>query len=160
MEPKSWKQGVSTDSPTIMASSARQMVATGLEPGDDPEDDCISVGDVAKAFLKGEAYGPDERVRYVKYKAYKGAPWRVFRLRKSLYGSADAPHRFYSCLMKWMVAQGFVQASNDKCVYVHPVTRLRVGTHVDDLLVRGKAKHQRSSGSQWMPSLDSKAGDM
>jgi hypothetical protein len=123
----------------MMASSARQLIATGCRDSDDIDDDHISIGDIRSAFLVGEPYKPGDEPRYVKYRAYKGAQWRVYRLRKSLYGSADAPHRFYTRLSKYLEQQGFKQGSNDKCVYTHPDTGLRVGTHVDDLLVRGKA---------------------
>ena len=36
---------------------------------------------------------------------------------------------------------GFEVSENDQCLYVHPKTRMRVGSHVDDLASRGKRKH-------------------
>ena len=36
---------------------------------------------------------------------------------------------------------GFQVTENDQCLFVHPVTKMRVGTHVDDLLSRGRQKN-------------------
>ncbi len=35
---------------------------------------------------------------------------------------------------------GFNVTENDQYLFVHPVTKMRVGTHVDDLLIRGRQK--------------------
>ena len=80
-----------------MSSTIRQMVAMGaplrIVDGDlyldmddeyDVEDDVISIGDIRTAFLFGKEYGPDDRPRYVSYKAHKGAHTRVFRLKGPL----------------------------------------------------------------------------
>ena len=37
---------------------------------------------------------------------------------------------------------GYVQSQNDKCLYIHPVTKHRVGVHVDDLISRGRRSVQ------------------
>ena len=35
--------------------------------------------------------------------------------------------------MHWMTkVQGFEQSKNDVCAFRHPITRLKVGLHVDD----------------------------
>ena len=51
-----------------------------VEHADSYDDDVISIGDIASAFLVGKEYEAADRPRYVSYKAYKGAkrgfgPW-------------------------------------------------------------------------------------
>ena len=78
------------------------------------------------------------------YKAHKHAPLRVFRLKGSLYGQRDAPVRWWETLKEWLINdQGFHQSKNDVCLFRHPVTKLKVGTHVDDIKVKGKRHHTK-----------------
>lgn len=63
MEPKAWRDGVATDSPTMMAASARMLIAMGVKSEADLKDDELSTGDINKAFLKGEEYKPQLRRR-------------------------------------------------------------------------------------------------
>ena len=137
-EPKEWTEHMSLDSPTPAASSLKMMMAMSDETDAEEE---LSVGDVATAFLKGDAYGPSERPRYVVYCAYRGARLRVFQLKGSLYGQRDAPVRWFKTFSGWLVSQGFVQCKNDVCLFKHPVTRVKVLLWVDDNLARGERKH-------------------
>ena len=86
LEPAEWDD--KTDSPTVMSSTIKQLIAMGaqltLVDGDlwldmegeyDAEDDVISIGDIRTAFLFGKEYGPDDRPRYVSYKAHKGGTY-------------------------------------------------------------------------------------
>ena len=70
LEPKEWDS--KTDSPTVLASTVKQLIAMGLEievvhdhAADPDDEDVISVGDIASAFLVGKEYGPEDRPRYV-----------------------------------------------------------------------------------------------
>lgn len=133
MEPAWWKQNTALDAPTARASTSRMLAAVG---GSATEE--LSTGDVKKAFLKGTEYGAGEPQRYTKYRAYKGAPWRVFRLRKSLYGSADAPMRWYQRLKEWLDTKGFKPSEEDCCLFSNATTGARLTTHVDDILLRAE----------------------
>ena len=72
LEPREWSGA--TDSPTVMASTIKMMVAMGTDT-EDPwihtlDDDVISIGDISCAFLEAKDYGPEEQPRHVKYQAY------------------------------------------------------------------------------------------
>ena len=136
----------SIDSPVMATDSVRMFVYSGSQgEGEwhDCEDDCIAAADVDTAFLQGEEYLDSEKDRYVSYKAYKGAEMRVFKLKGSLYGQRDAPIRWFRTLVKYLRDDlGYIQSDNDMCVFRHPVTKHRVGIHVDDVLSRGSRKVQ------------------
>ena len=83
-----------------------------------------------------------DRDRFVAFKASKGSRLRLYKLTGGLYGQKDAPLLWWKTLTKFMVEElGFEVSENDQCLYVHPKTRMRVGSHVDDLASRGKRKH-------------------
>jgi len=136
-EPAEWFEEL--DSPTIMASTTKMLIASGSLTG---EDDVVGVGDVDCAFLKINGYGPNDRDRFVAFKASKGSRLRLYKLTRGLYGQKDAPLLWWKTLTKFMVEElGFEVGTNDPCLYVHPKTRMRVGAHVDDLASRGRRKH-------------------
>ena len=86
-EPAEWTAGMPLDSPTPASSSIKMMLAMSDETS---EEEDLSVGDVATAFLNGEEYSETDRARYVVYREYRGSRLRVFRLRGSLY-DCEAP---------------------------------------------------------------------
>ena len=136
-EPADWFEEL--DSPTIMASTTKMLIASGSLTG---EDDVVGVGDVDCAFLKINGYGPLDRDRFVAFKASKGSRLRLYKLTGGLYGQKDAPLLWWKTLTKFMVEElGFEVGTNDPCLYVHPKTRMRVGAHVDDLASRGRRNH-------------------
>ena len=150
MEPKEWDS--KTDSPTAMTSTVRQLVAMGVAPTSsgmtDIDDDVISVGDISTAFLLGDEYKEGEVDRYVSYKAYPTAHKRVFKLKGSLYGQRDAPHRWWATLTSWLQSEGWVPSTNDPSMYHYPAQQgkgnphgamagMTICTHVDDILTRG-----------------------
>ena len=85
------------DSPTALASTVKTLVAMGLLPSDTVHDDVISIGDIllSTAFLFAKEYGPDDKPRYVGYKAHKHASLRIFQLLGPLYGQRDASHKWW-----------------------------------------------------------------
>ena len=150
LEPKEWDG--KTDSPTAMTSTVRQLVAMGVTPTSDGmihiDDDVISVGDISTAFLLGDEYKEGEVDRYVSYKAYPTAHKRIFKLRGSLYGQRDAPHRWWATLTSWLETEGWVPSTNDPSLYHYPAKQgkgvkhgamagMTICTHVDDILTRG-----------------------
>ena len=145
MEPADWTG--KSDSPTALASSIKMLVAMGVDPKDvdivTVDDDIISAGDISTAFLMANEYGPDEMPRYVGYKAYKGAKLRIFQLKGPLYGQRDAGYRWWESISEWLLEQGFIRSYNDKCMFVNPVTHMRLGIHVDDIIARGSRRQTR-----------------
>ena len=137
-EPKELTKHMSLDSPTPAASSLKVMLAMSDETATKEE---LSIGDVATAFFKGDAYDSSERPRYVVYCAYRGARLRVFQLKRSLCGQRDAPVRWFKTFSEWLTSQGYVQCKNDVCLFIHPITRVKVLLWVDDNLARGERKH-------------------
>ena len=138
-EPAEWTAGMPLDSPTPASSSIKMMLAMSDETSEEEE---LSVGDVATAFLKGEEYSETDRPRYVVYREYRGSKLRVFRLRGSLYGQRDAPIRWFDTIRKWLVLEkGFTQCKNDVCLFRHPVTRVKLLLWVDDIFARGVRNH-------------------
>ena len=73
-EPPEWDHG-SNASPVAFNSTIRTLL---FGKGGGP-DDVISSIDVSVAFLQSDDYGPDDLVRYVSYRPYKGA--RDYRWR-------------------------------------------------------------------------------
>ena len=69
-EPAEWFDSEELDSPTIMESTTKMLIAGGSLTGED--DDVVGVGDVDCAFLKINGYGPMDRDRFVAFKASKG----------------------------------------------------------------------------------------
>jgi hypothetical protein len=133
LEPRDWCER--TDAPVVKPSSARMLLALSTQ-GDG--DDVIGIADVSGAFCQGEEYQAGERPRVVKLVPFKGAEPIVMQLRGSLYGQRDASLRWFLTIEQYLESQGFKSGSNDRCVFYHPLTKLIVAVHVDDILARGK----------------------
>ena len=54
-----------------------------------------------------------------------------------IYGQRSASLRFYKTMADWLHSEGFESGENEPCLFVHPITKLRVVTWVDDLMLRG-----------------------
>ena len=145
MEPIEWSG--KTDSPTAMAATIKMLVAMGIDEQDMDivvvDDDVVSSGDIRSAFLQADDYGMGEVYRIVGYKAHKGAKLRLFQLLGPLYGQRDAGYKWWESLSKWLISIGFVRSDNDKCVFAHPITRMKLAIHVDDILARGSRKQTK-----------------
>ena len=142
MEPQEWTG--KKDSPTVMLSTVRTLLAMGTDRSDPDiaceDDDVVSIGDIRTAFLLAKAFGLEEAARYVALKAHKGAHKRLFQLTGPLYGQRDAGYRWWETLCEFLIEQGFQQSKNDLCMFSHPVTKMRLGVHVDDIIARGSRK--------------------
>ena len=53
-------------------------------------------------------------------------------LKKSLYGTRDAPANWEATILRVMTLLGFVQGRSNSCLYFHPVRGIRVEVHGDD----------------------------
>jgi hypothetical protein len=100
--------------------------------------DIISSIDVSTAFLQADLYPTEAAPRYVYYQE-GNLPRQYYRLRGCLYGQRTAPKEWFVTLSTWLLSQGFVQGQNDPCAFVHPITKLKLATVVDDILCRGSA---------------------
>ena len=177
LEPKEWAD--KTDSPTVLASTVKQLIAMGLEVevvehADPDDDDVISIGDIASAFLVGKEYEAADRPRYVSYKPYKGAKLRVFQLLGSLYGQRDASYRWYMSLTEWLESEGYKQCQNDKCLFsgngqgqskcddsvMFEGNGIALAVHVDDILTRGSRRATKLFWSKIQGKFDLKGWDI
>ena len=81
MEPKEWFD--TTDSPTALPSSIKTLVACGNNYGF-LDDDEISIGDISIAFLKANSFSPEDRARWVAFRADRVAELKLWRLTGGL----------------------------------------------------------------------------
>ena len=130
-EPAEWDLR-SNVSPVVFPSTIKTLL---FRAG--PAEDVISSIDVSVAFLQADRYGPDEKPRYVSYRAYPGGPMYMFKLLGPIYGQRSAPRAWYETLTTWLVKEmGYRQAQNDPCLFTHQNGHCLV-IHVDDILCRG-----------------------
>lgn len=133
-EPLEWIT-MKTDSPVASSDTVRMMVFSGEQI--DGLEETLSTCDADTAFLQSSTYNEDEVDRYLTIKEHKDAVRRVFKQLGSFYGQKDASARWFLTLVPELLKLGFEQGSNDKCVFRHPESKIRVAIHVDDFLVRG-----------------------
>ena len=75
--------------------------------------------DLKTAFLQGEAYDLDRRVIHVQLPTDIGLPpYLVGLCTRSVYGLADAPHRWWNRLDKFLISLGIQPTRADRCTYV------------------------------------------
>ena len=101
------------------------------------EEETIATCDAVTAFRQSDKFGPEEIDKYVGYKQHKDSGLRVFKLLGSLYGMVDASMRWFETITPYLKEVGFIQGSNDKCIFYNPNTKVRIALHVDDYLCRG-----------------------
>ena len=121
---------------------AVQAAVDTVDAVEDEDDDCISIDDWSQALLQALSFDEDLPPKFVSYRPYKGAKLRIFKLLGSLYGMSQAPTDWYKTLHGWMEQIGFIRSENNKAVWYHP-RRLKVGSHVDACIARGKRKLHR-----------------
>ena len=91
----------------------------------------IRQADVVTAYLN--AAMPDEV--YVKLPSICGDdPTLVRRLLRALYGHPKAGNLWNFDFVNFMLGEGFLQCSRDKCLFFHPTLFFLVVLYVDDLL--------------------------
>ena len=62
---------------------------------------------------------------------------KVGLLRKSLYGTRDAPANWEAAIKEVMLKIGFVQAKSNSCLYYHEEGQIRIEVHGDDFTAVG-----------------------
>ena len=118
-----------------------------------PRSDVISVNDVSVAFLHSDSYPREQVPRYVSYEKYKESVASIFQLFGPIYGQRAASREWYFTVAKWLTSEeiGFKQGLNEPCLFVNPVTGVKLVIYCDDFLVRGSgvesAKFHTSLGA-------------
>ena len=160
--------GKNIDSPVASMSAVRILLFMGGE-----EYDVIASGDITKAFLKADDYGPEEEDRFVTFREYRGGPQHVWRLKGPLYGSKDSPYRWWDSFVKFVTqvqtlvehgfdpkdkegksiemnnlintaASNFERGVNEPCIFYNKHTGMRIALYVDDVITRGSEKETRA----------------
>ena len=95
---------------------------------------CILFVDVKKAHF----WSPVRRRLLVELPVEAGeGPNKVGLLKRSLYGTRDAPSNWEHAIKKVMTDLGFVQGISNPCLYFHELHDLRCNVHGDDFTVVG-----------------------
>ena len=104
-----------------------------------PLDQCLVFLDIKKAHFWADA----RRRLLVELPKEAGIDVRKYvgLLRKSLYGTRDAPANWEATILKVMTLLGFVQGRSNSCLYYHSTRGIRVEVHGDDFTGLG-AKDQ------------------
>ena len=68
-----------------------------------------------------------------------------FKLNKALYGLKQSPRLFQQTLSGVFLELGFVPTISDTCIYVHPTSKIRILTVVDDCIIEGNDEHMRTA---------------
>ena len=111
--------------------------------------------DIKSAFLKGEEFGPEERVLYLANIKTKHAdeptlPFSSFglcRVKKGIFGLADSPRRWYQRLNKAVLKRGWKLSALDNAMWMlwssdgSTLEGIMI-SHVDDLLMGGNSRAQ------------------
>ena len=132
--PSWWRVG-STDSPVVATAGLRVLIFRRDKQAGRRE--ILSQFDFDAAFLQANGFADTEPTRHVSYKPHPGYPEQIYELTGPLYGSDDAPMRFFNTVAPWIIGMGFTQGQNDPCMFTNETTGVQVGLHVDDGLVRG-----------------------
>ena len=78
----------------------------------------------------------------------------VGRLKRSLYGTRDAPLNWELTIRKIMMKLGFTQGKSNPCIYYHKKRDLRTVVHGDDFTTAGSYENikwlHESLGKEWM----------
>ena len=78
----------------------------------------------------------------------------VGRLKRSLYGTRDAPLNWELTIRKIMIKLGFTQGKSNPCIYYHEKRDLRTVVHGDDFTTAGSYENikwlHESLGKEWM----------
>jgi hypothetical protein len=112
-------------------------------------------GDIKTAFLQGsqselqdELYGePTPEVR----RLLNMKDYQILRLAKAVYGLLNAPKQWFNSLCEFLISDGWIQHSLDKCLFKRVGSCGNVvgylGVHVDDILCSG-------SGTDFEQAID------
>ena len=116
-----------------------------------PRNQCLVFLDIKKAHFWADA----RRRLLVELPEESGVDTREFvgLLKKSLYGTRDAPSNWEATIWKVMKILGFTQGLSNSCLYYHPTKHIRVEVHGDDFTGLGAKEHlewfAKELGKHW-----------
>ena len=153
----SWEDFYASMPPISALRTLFALATTRRAPGLDgrmrelPLDLCLVFLDIKKAHFWADA----RRRLLVELPEETGVDTQKFvgLLRKSLYGTRDAPANWEATILRVMTLLGFTQGRSNSCLYFHPVREIRVEVHGDDFTGLG-AKDQlewfaKELGKHW-----------
>ena len=108
-------------------------------------EECIFVADIKGAFLYAMLL-PEEMVYCRPPKGYENHPrfkGKIMRLRKALYGLAQAPRRWFEHMVSVLERHGLRRTVIDPCLFVMIAGSfiIKAGTHVDDFIFTTNDPH-------------------
>ena len=132
----SWQDFYASMPPISALRTLFALATTRRVPGLDgrmqelPRNQCLIFLDIKKAHFWADA----RRRILVELPIETGVDTQKFvgLLKKSLYGTRDAPANWEATILRVMTLLGFVQGRSNSCLYFHPVRGIRVEVHGDD----------------------------
>ncbi|CAE6933232.1 RE2 [Symbiodinium sp. CCMP2592] len=141
-EDPSWIEFFAAMPPLSSLRALFTLATTGRVPGPNKKafqmnehgEVCVLFIDVKKAHF----WSPVRRRLLVELPPEAGeGPDKVGLLKRSLYGTRDAPSNWEHAIKKVMTDLGFKQGVSNPCLYFHPEHGLRCNVHGDDFTVVG-----------------------
>ncbi|CAE7251708.1 unnamed protein product [Symbiodinium sp. CCMP2592] len=141
-EDPSWTEFFAAMPPLSSLRALFTLATTGRVPGPNKKafqmnehgEVCVLFIDVKKAHF----WSPVRRRLLVELPPEAGeGPDKVGLLKRSLYGTRDAPSNWEHAIKKVMTDLGFKQGVSNPCLYFHPEHGLRCNVHGDDFTVVG-----------------------
>ncbi|CAE7420072.1 RE2, partial [Symbiodinium sp. CCMP2592] len=141
-EDPSWTEFFAAMPPLSSLRALFALATTGRVPGPNKKafqmnehgEVCVLFIDVKKAHF----WSPVRRRLLVELPPEAGeGPDKVGLLKRSLYGTRDAPSNWEHAIKKVMTDLGFKQGVSNPCLYFHPEHGLRCNVHGDDFTVVG-----------------------
>ena len=136
----SQKQGLDYDktfSPVIRFESFRSLVAVAIQKRLK-----LHQLDITAAFLKGHL---EEEVFMKQPEGFvvDGKEYLVCKLKQSLYGLKQSPRCWNSTLDAHLKGMGYVQSTNDPCIYTSSGGESTIiGVYVDDFVIAGESSER------------------
>ena len=123
-------------------SSVRMLLFRSNQCGDD-----FATVDLDTAFLQSDPY-KDGEFKYCWVKNPITKEILLFKQYSCIYGERSAPKRWFTTITPCFREMGFIQGSNEECIFYNPKTGLKLLIYVDDLAIAGKRKDIEAFVSQ------------
>ena len=141
----SWEDFYASMPPISALRTLFALATTNRAPGLDgrmrelPRNRCLVFLDIKKAHFWADA----RRRILVELPMETGVDTEKYvgLLKKSLYGTRDAPANWEATILRVMTLLGFVQGRSNSCLYFHPGRQIQVEVHGDDFTGLGSKDH-------------------
>ena len=132
------------DSPTLAKESFKTMIAIAANEGFR-----ITSMDITNAYLQGS---PIDREVIVEPPSDQKKPGILWRLKKTVYGTADGARKFYISVNGTLQELGCIQVSGEEALYYWHDKNGKlaglIGIHVDDFFVAGSEEFHQAVGEE------------